>query len=209
MKTEAIRAVLEDIRSENDPTLKSQKLASLCSALFRERGVELVVVGGSAIEFYTEGRYLSGDLDLCVLSPARPIPLRVRQEVMGKLEAQGGPRSWEVGGLFVDLLGVVEKEARTPVRQIQAPAGPVNLIDPEELIVERVLISVYPAPDDEARGCAKVLISSALTGGVEVDWAEVARLAKSDAYRVFDEVQQVVREVARELKVPSPYDSEG
>jgi hypothetical protein len=33
------------------------------STLWRERGVELVVVGGSAIEILTEGAYASGDLD--------------------------------------------------------------------------------------------------------------------------------------------------
>jgi hypothetical protein len=150
VKQEAIDAALTDIRGERDPTLKSQKLASLCSALFRERGIELVVVGGSAIEFYTEGAYMSGDVDLCVLRPARPIPLRLRQEIMGALGGKGGPRSWEVAGLFVDLLGVVEQQSRAPVRQIQAPFGLVNLIDPEELLVERMLVSVYPRGNDEA-----------------------------------------------------------
>src|SRR5438034_6603851 len=114
MNSELIQTALGDITAESDPTLKHLKLASLVSAVFRERGIELVIVGGSAIEFYTEGAYVSGDVDLCVLTPAKPIPLRLRQEIMGELGGQGGPRSWEVAGLFVDLLGVVEKEARTP-----------------------------------------------------------------------------------------------
>lgn len=207
MKRDAINAALADIRAEQDPTLKAQKLASLCSAAFRERGIELVVVGGSAIEFYTEGAYLSGDVDLCVLRPERPIPLRLRQEIMGELGAQGGPRSWEVAGLFVVSLGVVEKEARTPVRQIQAPSGIVNLIDPEELLVERVLVSVYPAPNETARACARELLMVALAGALQMDWSEVRRLAESRDYSVFDELQCLAREVACELKVSSPYDS--
>ena len=206
MKPDAINAALANIRAERDPSLKAQKLASLCSAAFRKRGVELVVVGGSAIEFYTEGSYASGDVDFCVLAPERPIPLRLRQEVMGELGAQGGPRSWEVAGLFVDLLGVVEKEARTPVRQIQAPFGLVNLLDPEELLVERVLVSVYPTPNAPARACARELLIVALGSAVQMDWREVQRLAKLRDYNVFDEVQRLVREVSRELKVSSPYD---
>jgi hypothetical protein len=206
MKPDVIQAAVAEIRAERDPSLKAQKLASLCSAAFRERGIELVVVGGSALEFYTEGAYVSGDLDLCVLKPERPIPLRLRQEVMGALGAQGGPRSWEVAGLFVDLLGVVEKDARTPVRQIQAPYGPVNLLDPEELLVERLLVSVYPAANASARACARELVSVALTGAVQVDWPEVRRLAGSRDYQVVDELQQLVQEVSRELQVPSPYD---
>jgi hypothetical protein len=205
MKTATRNAALADIRTEQDPTLKAQKLASLVSAVFRERGIELVVVGGSAIEFYTEGAYASGDVDLCVLSPARPIPLRVRQEVMGELGAEGGPRSWEVAGLFVDLLGVLEKEARTPVRQLQGPSGIVNLIDPEELLVERVLVSVYPQPNQSARECARQLLTVALKEATQMDWGEVRRLAKTREYQVFNEVQSLVQEVSRELKMSSPY----
>lgn len=208
MKTETRNAALADIRAEQDPTLKAQKLASLVSAAFRERGIELVVVGGSAIEFYTEGAYASGDVDLCVLSPARPIPLRVRQEVMGELGAEGGPRSWEVAGLFVDLLGIVEKEARTPVRQLKGPSGIVNLIDPEELLVERVLVSVYPQSNSEARACVRQLLGVALTREIDVDWKEVRRLANLPAYRVLPELQQLTREACNELKIQSPLDSD-
>ncbi len=51
MNALAIQTALAAIRREKDPSLKSQELASLCAALFRKQGVELVVVGGSAIEF--------------------------------------------------------------------------------------------------------------------------------------------------------------
>ena len=58
MNAEKARAAVADISADADPTRKAAKLASLCSALFRERGVELVVVGGSAIEL----NWRSGDL---------------------------------------------------------------------------------------------------------------------------------------------------
>jgi hypothetical protein len=51
MTQDAIESALADVTVEADPTLKHLKLASLVSALFGERGIELVVVGGSAIEF--------------------------------------------------------------------------------------------------------------------------------------------------------------
>src|SRR5437870_11152891 len=106
MDTEIINQAVADISKETDPTLKSLKLASLCSALWAEHGVELVVVGGSAIEFLTEGAYASGDLDLCHATRAT-LPVRLRQQVMGQLQARGGPRNWEVAGMFVDMLGPV------------------------------------------------------------------------------------------------------
>src|SRR5512134_3425910 len=100
---DTIQRALAEITAEADPTLKHLKLASLVSAVFRERGIELVVVGGSAIEFYTEGAYVSGDLDLCVESASTALTVRLRQEIMARLQATGGPRSWQVGGLYVDV----------------------------------------------------------------------------------------------------------
>ncbi len=43
------------VNQEADLTARSLLLAGLISELFRERGFEPVVVGGSAIEFYTDG----------------------------------------------------------------------------------------------------------------------------------------------------------
>jgi hypothetical protein len=87
MDARVIRKALADISAEKDATLKSIKLASLCSALWAERGIELVVVGGSAIEFLTEGAYASGDLDMCHTTAAT-LPIRDRQEIMGLQEVQ-------------------------------------------------------------------------------------------------------------------------
>src|ERR1043165_2720843 len=101
MDASRIKSALADITSEQDPTLKSAKLASLCSALWAERGVELVVVGGSAIEILTEGAYASGDLDMCHSNKA-PLSVSERQEVMGLLGAKGGPRNWQVAGMYLD-----------------------------------------------------------------------------------------------------------
>jgi hypothetical protein len=208
MTSDEIQCGLGEIASEKDPTLKHLRLASLVSAVFRERGIELVVVGGSAIEFYTEGAYVSGDVDLCLVSPAR-LDLRTRQELMGRLGARGGPRSWQVAGQYVDILGEVETLARTPFDELQAPHGPVRLISPEDLLVERVLISVYPQRDEPAEACARKLIAVALSGQVEVDWVEVRRLATLPAYGILPSLEVLVHEVARQLGKRGPYDSQG
>ena len=49
--------------------------------LFQDRGWSLVVVGGSALEVYTEGQYLSGDIDVCRQQGQKPIPPPVRDLV--------------------------------------------------------------------------------------------------------------------------------
>ncbi len=198
---------MADISSEQDATLKSLKLASLCSALWMERGVELVVVGGSAIEFLTEGAYASGDLDMCHATAAT-LPIRERQEVMGLLNAEGGPRNWKVAGMYLDLLGPAESFARTPYRRVEAPYGSVLLMKAEDLFVERVLVSVYPQANAQAYECARTLAGVALRRQIDMNWTEVRRVAQLPEYRNIKECETLVNEVANELKLPSPFHSD-
>jgi hypothetical protein len=203
MDSEKIKSALADVTAEQDPTLKSAKLASLCSALWAERGVELVVVGGSAIEILTEGAYASGDLDMCHANRAT-LPIQERQEVMGLLGAKGGPRNWQVAGMFVDVLGPAESFARTPFRRIEAPYGDFLVMKPEDLLVERVLMSYYTGENKTARDCAKILTAVALRKEIEMNWDEVRRLANLPEYRNLPQCVQLVKEVADELKIKSP-----
>lgn len=177
---------------------KALLLAALVSGLFREAGAELVVVGGSAVEFYTEGTYMSGDIDLCRVGP-REIGLRAAQDLMGRIGGTGGPRSWKVAGLFVDLLGEVESEARTPFREQETPIGRVKLIQPEMALVERVLVANYPAKNPEAEACARKMMAVCVGGAVPVDWDEIRRLAALRDYGVGNEVERMAEEVRREL----------
>jgi hypothetical protein len=201
-----ITQAVADIAAETDPTLKSLKLASLCSSLWGERGVELVVVGGSAIELLTEGAYASGDLDMCHVTAAT-LPIRVRQQIMGQLGAEGGPRNWKVAGMYFDLLGPAETFARTPYRRVEGPYGTVLVMKPEDLLVERVLVSTYPGPNATARACARELAVVALSGEVQMNWDEMLRVANLPEYRILAECRALVREVADELKVKNPLDS--
>ena len=207
MDAAKIKSALADITAEQDPTLKSAKLASLCSALWAERGVELVVVGGSAIEFLTEGAYASGDLDMCHINKAT-LPLRDRQEVMAQIGAQGGPRNWQVAGMYVDVLGPAESFARTPFRHIQGPYGNILVMKPEDLLVERVLMSFYTGENQTVRNCAKILASVALRQQIEMNWGEVRRLANLPEYRNLPECETLVKEVANELKLKNPLHSD-
>lgn len=124
---------------------------------------------------------------------------------MGQLGAQGGPWSWRVAGQFVDLLGELETLAQTPLTELEAPYGPVRLASPEELLVERTLVSVYPQRDPAAASCVRKLIAVALTGLVELDWQELRRLAERPEYRILPELETLVSEVAHELGCSSPY----
>ena len=58
-----ILAARADIEATADLLERAMKLSGLVTTLFQERGFPLVVVGGSAVEFYTEGGYMSGGID--------------------------------------------------------------------------------------------------------------------------------------------------
>jgi hypothetical protein len=131
-----------------------------------------------------------------------------RQEVMGLLGAKGGPRNWQVAGMYLDLLGPVESFARTPYRRVEAPYGSFLVLQPEDLLVERVLMSFYLGESQAARECARELAIVALAGAVNLDWNEVLRVANRPEYRNFEQCKALVREVANELKIKSPFDSD-
>lgn len=136
------------------------------------------------------------------------LPTRQRQEIMGLLGAKGGPRNWQVAGMYVDVLGPVESFARTPYRRVQGPYDEVQVMKVEDLLVERVLVSVYPDENPAARKCARELAVVALGGAVNMNWSEVLRVANLPEYRNVKECKALVHEVANELKIKSPFDSD-
>ncbi len=193
-----IKQALEDINSTQNLLEKAMKLSGLVTSVFKEAGLDLVVVGGSAVEFYTEGAYMSGDVDFCRRTLA-PISLRTASDIMSQLEATGGPRSWKVAGLFVDLLGFLENEAVTPCRELETPYGKISVLPAELALIERVFIAVNPRPDAEARDVAKKLMAVCLKGGVDVDWQEVERLAALPTFKILNEFRQFRKEISDEI----------
>lgn len=192
-------ATIRGIERETDLLVRALRLAAGVSGLFAEAGWPLIVVGGAAVEFYTEGGYMSGDIDLC-RTRAAPIPLRLSQDLMGRLGATGGPRSWRVAGLFVDVLGLIENEARTPCRRIATVDGDVTVMPPELAVVERTLLAFYPEPNREARDVAKKLLAVCIRGDTPVDWDEISRLASLPSFDVACEMEALKKEVADELE---------
>ena len=135
---------LAEIRAAPTQAEKNLRAASLLCALFRVAGWEMVVVGGSAIEFYTAGDYLTRDLDLCRAAGTKPLSARVEAEVMNAVGARsvGTRRQWlldALGEVTIDLLGEIETVGTAPLQTLLGPYGEVRLMPVEELLVERVL----------------------------------------------------------------------
>ena len=187
-----VKAAVADIEATSDLLERALKLAGLITALFQRHGFALVVVGGSAVEFYTEGGYMSGDIDFCRTS-LKAIPPRLMQEVIAELGGKGVARSWMVCGLCVDLLGILENESVLPNRELDTPYGTVQIIPPELALVERILIAYYP-PSPELLVTARKMMVAAVND-MAFNWTEAERLAALPAFGVLDELRQLRREV--------------
>ena len=196
MTDEAIAIAKADIEATGDLLERALKLSGLVTTLFAERGFPLVVVGGSAVEFYTEGGYMSGDIDFC-RKTLKAIPPRIMQEIVAKLGGKGVARSWLVCGLYVDLLGVLESESTKPNRELGTPYGTVSVIPPELALVERVLFAYCP-PTAECVPSARQMMVAALKDD-RFDWTEAERLADSPDFKILDEFKRLKQEMSDEL----------
>ncbi len=201
METERVQSALQLVESESDLNSKALLLAGLVSELFRERGFEPVVVGGSAIEFYTDGAYMSGDTDICWTGSRTPTPDE-RGEIMHQIPGsrRKGTRSWQIAGLWVDLLGELSRYGNSPHFAMRTPLGQVVLLTVEELLAERVFAAQkwtgFNAEDDQ---CARKLLACVLREQIPCDWTEARRIAALPAYRCADELETMRREVETEL----------
>ena len=190
-----IKKAIADIASTSDLLERALKLAGLITTLFQRHGFPLVVVGGSAVEFYTEGGYMSGDIDFCRKS-LDAIPPRLMQEIISELGGKGVARSWEVCGLCVDLLGILENESVLPNRELETPFGTVRVIPPELALVERILVAFYP-PSSELLSTARKMMVAAF-GDPNFNWDEAERLAALPSFGVLEELRRLRTEVCNE-----------
>jgi hypothetical protein len=178
-----IAAVRADIESTEDLFLRSMKLAGIVTALFKKRGIPLVVVGGSAVEFYTAGGYMSGDIDFCRRSLKGP-SLRLIKDILEPLGGKCVGRNWLVCGIFVDMLGIVETETYKDFSVVETPYGEVFMIPPELALVERVF---YSLDSEECVASARQMMAAALNDG-NFDWQEAERLAGLPDFGVLPEL---------------------
>ena len=191
MTDEAIATAREDIEATSDLLERALKLSGLITTLFAERGFPLVVVGGSAVEFYTEGGYMSGDIDFC-RKTLKAIPPRIMQEVAESLGGKGLGRNWLICGLYVDILGLLESETCLADRVVQTPYGEVCMLPPELALVERVL---FAEQDAECVASARQMMAAALRDA-DFDWAEAERLAALRDFSVLPQMRKLKEEIA-------------
>ena len=191
MTDECIERAKADIEATGDLLERALKLCGLVTTLFQEHGFPLVIVGGSAVEFYTEGGYMSGDVDFCRKS-LKAIPLRLMSDIMLRLGGKSLGRNWQVCGIFVDFLGLLESETVLPNRELDTPYGRVYFLPPELALVERIIFAESSA---EYLPSARQMMAAALQDE-RFDWAEARRLADLPDFKVLPQLEAMRKELS-------------
>lgn len=194
---------IDAIDSAKDGAMRHMLLAALISKLFAERGVELVVVGGTAMEFYTEGAYVSRDIDFAARAMRYPDDTQDIMALIGAApqgiptgrRAPAGQRGYvlERFKATVDLFSDFTVARATKALNLDptcfnTPFGQVKLVPVEQLIAERVLAAHEAPNDSEAMLRARVLIRLYLEhqtpGDLEPDWRRVEKICQDPDFDV-------------------------
>jgi len=130
---------------------------------------DIVVVGGSAIEIYTAGGYVSGDIDLC--GPAEILTRVLKRWGFEQPGREWGRIDW---GIVVDIVGRFPSGSMKLTRVVDTPHGPVRVGAVEDLILGRLaLIKFWSEPQESVN--ARMLVRLP-----EVDWEYLEFRAKQE-----------------------------
>lgn len=191
-----------DLTDNLSPSRKLRRTAAAkVSEAFRAEGYRPVQYGGATVEEYTEGMYSTGDVDIGFVDRAPSLEDRAR--VMERLGCQRGIRLFDLGGVLVDLGGQAESYSRNFI-ELKTDDGPILLEAPEESMVQRILMGVYPQFLEEQWEAGRLMVAQAVAGRIPVDWEEVLRLARLPGFRVEKELRQLVAECSARLGVAAP-----
>lgn len=149
--------------------------------------MEVILVGGSAIEIYTDGEYVSEDVDM----------VGERASLARSLEGWGfikEGRLWSRRDLelWVDAVGGSYSGNREKLRTFSTPFGRVQLASVEDLIAKRLIeVRVWP-------GTAQGLFEQAAMLAAEypegLDWDQIRSVAKREG------AEPLVEELLKRLK---------
>ncbi len=161
-----IESVLAGVREDD------RRILHFSALLRREAGLgvdDLVVVGGSAVEIYTEGAYVSGDIDVCA-------PRDRVGSVLDRWGFQRPGREWARldWKIVLDVVAPRVSGSMRLTRVVETPYGPLRIGSIEDLILGRLALVRFWNEPQEFRNAQLLAV---LPG---IDWTYVARRASRE-----------------------------
>lgn len=141
------REKIIDAAKNEDPLKRQMSIAAIISTELEKKGTHIVLVGGSAVEFYTVANYLTRDIDFIA---ARPDNIK---QVMTELGFKNDGGTWylpEHPNIVVEFPKGPLDGSWERVQNVSGPDGTsVNVISIEDILIDRASGVKYWNDSDE------------------------------------------------------------
>lgn len=164
--------LLERARGIRDRLERKVFLAAVLAEALKGEGVRPIIVGGTAVEFYTLGGYSTLDLDLVCSRVER------LDELLGSLGFNRYGRHWyrEDLDLAVEIPGSVFSGSEERLTKVEIEGLVAYMVGVEDIIADRLRAYVYWKSEDDGRWARRI----ALLHREKIDWAYLEERSKGD-----------------------------
>jgi acyl carrier protein len=179
-----MRELLKKILSIEDPSKRRAMFSALFSKeVVRRGGKPPIVVGGEAVELYTQGGYTTGDIDI-------KSPLEITKSVLKEWGFSKKGRTWfnQQLDIYIDWLGASldeGQEAEDRVTTIRVAKGlEIRVISIEDLVIDRLNAAKYWG-DVDSLMWARVLLGIKKEFGEKIELNYLKKRAKREGITDF------------------------
>lgn len=157
-----------------DPLRRQMEIAAVIATEMKQHGVQCVLVGGSAVEFYTMASYLTQDIDMVVTVPDA---IKTVMSGLGFIN-NGGTWVWsDDPSVIVEFPKGPLAGSWNKVQNVRLPDGAeVPVISIEDIIIDRLLAAKYWEDGSELWALRMI---AAHYG--DIDWKYCRQKAASEA----------------------------
>ena len=128
-----LKSLLRKAAGEKDLARRGVKIAAVIAEALRKIGEDPVLVGGAAVEFYTDGNYATKDIDMIAMGG--PLLWKVMEELGFK--RRGKDFINEVLEIYIEFPSATLNPGEKS-DQIDVEGIPLKIISLEDLIVDRL-----------------------------------------------------------------------
>jgi len=154
----------------SDAKREDLRILHFAALLRRESNLgpdDLVVVGGSAIEVYTEGAYVTGGIDIC--APGAPVTSVLKRWGFQRTGQEWARLDWRI---VVDIVAPLPSGSMRLTRVIDTPYGPVRIGGVEDLILGRLAMLKFWNEAGEVANLRRLAVLP------DVDWDYLEDMAR-------------------------------
>jgi len=158
-------------------------VALLSKEIVKRGGVPPIVVGGEAVEIYTQGSYTTGDIDI-------KSPKSLTEEILKEWKFKKTGRCWvnKKFDIFIEWLGESLNEGREAEKRVNtieiAKGLRIKVISIEDLVIDRLNAAKW-WKDTDSLMWAKVLLKVKRELGEKVDLKYLKKRAKEQGITDF------------------------